>query len=221
MRQVPVCLLKGVNVDYVAIDFETANERRASPCALGVAVVRGGELVERAYWLIRPRDLYFNPFNTYIHGITARDVRGEPELPDLWPAIRPYLEGNMVIAHNASFDMSVLRATLLDYGLPLPEFDYSCTCLIAKRTWPGLSSYRLDAMAERLGITFEHHQAEEDAMACAEVARRAIEAIGVGSLVELADHLDMQIGRVSPGVCRAASLRRKRQATETHPRGRR
>ena len=207
-------------MDYVAIDFETANERRNSPCALGVAVVRGGQLVERAYWLIRPRDLYFNPFNTYIHGITARDVRGEPELPDLWPTIRPYLDGNTVIAHNASFDMSVLRATLSDYGMPFPEFDYSCTCLISKRTWPGRPSYRLDAVAEMLGIAFEHHQAEEDAMACAEVARRALEALGAANLVELADHLDMQIGRLSPGGYRPASLRRKRQAPATRRRGR-
>jgi DNA polymerase III subunit epsilon len=207
-------------MDYVAIDFETANERRNSPCALGVAVMCGGELVERAYWLIRPRDLYFNPFNVYIHGIRANDVRGEPELPDLWPMIRPYLEGKMVIAHNASFDMSVLRATLLDYGVPFPEFDYSCTCLISKRTWPGLSSYRLDAVAKRLRIAFEHHQAEEDAMACAEVARRALETFGATSLVELADHLDMQLGRISPCLCRPASLRRKRQATVTRRRGR-
>ena len=55
MRQVPVYLLKGVNVDYVAIDFETANERRASPCALGVAVVRGRR-IGRASLLAHPAE---------------------------------------------------------------------------------------------------------------------------------------------------------------------
>jgi DNA polymerase III subunit epsilon len=44
-------------MSWVAIDFETANETRASACALGVAIVEAGEVIDRASWLIRPPTL--------------------------------------------------------------------------------------------------------------------------------------------------------------------
>lgn len=59
---------------YVAINFETANSHRASACALGIAVVEGTAITESRFWLIRPRELIFNPYNVFIHGITAQGV---------------------------------------------------------------------------------------------------------------------------------------------------
>ena len=192
-------------MDFVAIDFETANERRCSPCALGLAVVNAGRVAETAYWLIRPKELVFNPYNIFIHGITEEDVRDKPELPDLWPTIRRYVEGKMVLAHNASFDMSVLRHTLIEYRIGFPEFQYCCTRIIAKKTWPGFPTYRLDFVAASLGVQFEHHQALEDALACAEIARRAIEVAGGTSVQELADRVGMRIGKMFPGGYEPAS----------------
>jgi DNA polymerase III subunit epsilon len=107
-------------MSWVAIDFETANETRGSACALGVAIVEDSQVVERRSWLIRPPTLDFNP-NVMIHGITAADVAAAPAFDSLWPRIWAILEGRPVIAHNASFDISVLRHSLDAYGLPWPH----------------------------------------------------------------------------------------------------
>jgi DNA polymerase-3 subunit epsilon len=186
-------------MDFVAIDFETANEKIYSVCSLGIAVVQGGRLAERTSWLIRPPELYFNRFNTYIHGIRKRDVENQPEFNELWPIIRGYLEGSAVIAHNAGFDINALRSVLDIYDIPSPELYYSCTRIISKNTWPGLLSYGLASVAEYLGIEFRHHDAEEDAFASAEIARQACEKLGATSLEDLAERLEIMIGRLFPG----------------------
>ncbi len=83
-------------MDFVAIDFETANEKRNSVCELGVAIVEDDKIVESKSWLIRPPELRFNPFNTYIHGISEKDVVNQPEFDALWDEIKNYLGGNLV-----------------------------------------------------------------------------------------------------------------------------
>jgi hypothetical protein len=72
--------------DFIAIDFETANETRGSACAVGVAVVAGGQVVAGASTLIDPQT-HFNPYNTMIHGIDEELVRGAPTMQDLWPEL--------------------------------------------------------------------------------------------------------------------------------------
>ena len=194
-------------MDFVALDFETANEKRCSPCAIGIVVVKDCKVQERVHWLIRPKEPYFNPYNVFIHGITEHDVRDEPEFPDLWEAIWEYIQGSIVLAHNASFDISVLRHTLMEYNIEFPEFEYSCTRIISKKTWPGLPSYGLQVVSELLGIKFKHHDALEDAFACAEIANRAIVASGATTFDEFASCLDMTIGKMYPGGYTPASSR--------------
>lgn len=181
---------------FVAIDFETANEKRSSPCSVGVVVVRGGKATESFYTLIRPRECRFSAYNTSIHGITAEDVKDKPEFPEVWQGLRRMLDAGVVLAHNASFDMSVLRCTLAEYEMEFPDLTYSCTRIIAKAAWPGLVSYRLTMVARSLGIEFEHHHALCDAQACAEIACRACEETGSPTLDELAKRLGVQHGRI-------------------------
>ncbi len=190
---------KVIGMEFVAIDFETANERRSSVCSLGIAVVRDSSIVEQKYWLIRPKQLYFNRFNVGIHGITEKDVEDKPNFYELWPSIKSYLENKIVVAHYASFDISVLRGVLDEYGIPYPDLKYSCTWVISRRTWPALLSHSLDLVAEYLGIDFQHHHALEDALACAGIAVRACEETGVKSLIDLADKLKYLNGRLYPG----------------------
>ena len=52
-------------MNWIAIDFETANEKHSSACAMGIAIVADGRIVKRDSWLIRPRKLYFNYYNAY------------------------------------------------------------------------------------------------------------------------------------------------------------
>jgi DNA polymerase-3 subunit epsilon len=185
---------------FVAIDFETANSRRSSVCALGVVVVDDWKFVERRAWLVRPEPLWFDPFNIMIHGITEDDVRDQPTFDWLWQNVfRPYFQMGPVLAHNASFDMSVLRHVMDQYGLAYPSFFYYCTRVIAKRVWPGLPSYALDVVADHLAIDFNHHDPVEDAAASASIALGASEGHGAEDLFHLSGLLDFIPGQLYPG----------------------
>jgi DNA polymerase-3 subunit epsilon len=204
-RGLPFCRncdsrVKKDNVRFIAIDFETANSSRSSVCALGLVVVDGGEVVERNSWLVRPEPLVFDGFNIMIHGITADDVRNEPTFEQLWPEVfLPYFQTGPMLAHNASFDMSVLRRVLDQYGITYPHFFYYCTRVISKRCWPGLESYALDTVADHVRIEFEHHDPVEDAHAAALIAMMAHAKHGVSDLYHLSELLVFKPGELFPG----------------------
>jgi DNA polymerase-3 subunit epsilon len=164
--------------EWVAIDFETANERRDSACALGLAVVGDGRVTRTASWLIRPPEMRFDWRCTRVHGIRARDVADAPEFADVWLEVATYLNDGRLLAHNASFDMAVLRAMLAAYGMETPDVRYACTLAMARRAWPDLPRHRLDTMCEHFGIELVHHDAASDARACACLAILATEQVG-------------------------------------------
>lgn len=184
--------------DFVALDFETANREWTSICAIGLAFVAGGRVVANPSWLVRPPQLLFDPGFVKIHGITADQVADKPEFCDLWPDLRPYLEGKIIIAHNAEFDVNVLIQALDLYRIPRPNAEYSCTKVIAQRTWPGWRRYGLAALAERHGIVFRHHDAGEDANVCAQVALRACREKGAADFGVLHETLNITRGRIYP-----------------------
>lgn len=182
--------------DFVAIDFETANEDKASACAIGIVKVENSEVVDSFYSLIRPPKLYFDHFNTMIHGISEKDVRDKPEFNKLWPDIKHFFENQIVIAHYAPFDMGVLTATFDKYKLPYPAFDLFCTRCISRKAWRSLDSYSLDFLAEHLGIKFDHHHAYEDALACAKIGINACEKLKLNNLYDLANQLEISHGHL-------------------------
>jgi len=162
-------------MDFIAIDFETANSGIASACSLGIAVVRGGEIVETREWLIKPQPLYFSVFNTSIHGMSEADVADCPAFNELWPDIEPYLAGQLVAAHNAPFDMAVLRALINKYDLSAPAFDCLCSCRLSRWVWPGMENHRLNTVCGHLGVELNHHNATSDALGCANIVLSAFE----------------------------------------------
>ena len=187
-----------MGVDFVAIDFETANNDRASICSAGIAIVKNGNLIDSKYWLVKPGKLWFHPFNVSIHGITADDVIDKPPFAEIWIEMLSYLSGNVVLAHNASFDMGCIREALNEYGIEHPSFDYSCTRSLSKKAFPNLISYSLSAVADYLNIDFSHHHAEQDAIACAAIALRICDRCNSKSIYELAEHLNTTIGKIYP-----------------------
>ena len=159
-------------MNFVTIDFETANSWRGSICSVGVVLYQNYEPFERFQSLVKPEDSYFDPFNTSIHGITEEMVKNSPEFPNVLKEISHYLESYPVIAHNASFDISCLRHSLDSYNLSYPNMTYGCTRILANRILPGLFSYSLPVVAEEIGINpndWNHHNALSDAEICGEI----------------------------------------------------
>ena len=158
------------NTRFVAIDFETADPKRDSACAVGIVVVDKGEIVARDYRLIRPPRRKFNPFCVRVHGIYWEDVADQPVFGDLWPEIAPLFKGvDFIAAHNSSFDKSVLHTCCREFRCEIPPQPFLCTVQLAKRTW-SLSSNKLPNVCDHLGISLKHHHAASDAEACALIA---------------------------------------------------
>lgn len=161
------------DLNFTAIDFETANERRDSACAVGVVRVRGGQIVDTFATLLRPRVLRVDWRNQQVHGIAEADLHGAPSLADAWPHLLPYLHRQLVVAHNSAFDVSVLEHSCRDHGLTIPAFHCLCSAALAKAAWPHFERHKLDHVANQFGIALNHHDALSDARACAEITVRA------------------------------------------------
>ncbi|KQQ19987.1 hypothetical protein ASF48_13915 [Rathayibacter sp. Leaf299] len=156
---------------FTAIDFETANAQRGSACAVGVARVTNGVISYRASTLIRPlTGDDFSLRNTGIHGLRWEDCETAPD----WAAVAGWLDtvigDDPVIAHNAPFEKGVIAAAHKLAMLDAPVPDLLCTVVLAKAHL-ALDSYRLPTVAAHLGVVLDdHHDAEADAVASAEVA---------------------------------------------------
>lgn len=165
-----------MSFDFVAIDFETANNNYSSACSIGLAAVKNNEITEKYYSLIQPSDLKFSDKNTEINGITADDVKDAPLFPEIWENIEKYFQNNMLIAHNAIFDMTVLKNCLLEYNLDIPNFDYLCSIPISTRACRGEKiGQSLKDRAAHFGIKIEnHHNSLCDAEICAKLVLECV-----------------------------------------------
>jgi DNA polymerase III subunit epsilon len=152
---------------FAAIDFETATHTRDSACAVAVVIVRGGRVIEEFDTLIRPPTSMFH--FTRIHGIRWRDVKYAPSFDEAWASLEPKLGGvEFFVAHNASFDKSVLHRCCESYRMAIPKTPFRCTLREARARW-NLPSYRLPDLCSMLGIRLQHHNAISDARACAQI----------------------------------------------------
>lgn len=187
-------------MNFVAIDFETATSKWTSICSMGLCVVEENKIVERKEFLVRPTPFEFNKYNTKIHGITPDMVCNMPTFDMYWNSIYPYMQNNLVVAHNTSFDINVLRTTLDEYGIDYPSLNYLCTVELSQKAYPDLPSHKLNAVSEMLNVSFSHHNACDDAYACAKILLSVIEDFDLSSLEKLQQHFQLSIGQLYPGV---------------------
>ena len=180
-------------MNYIAIDFETATGSMNSACSVATVEVRDGQLKTGWTKLIRPPGLAFDDFNIGIHGIRPEDVEDAPTFAEIWPELREHLAGKIVVAHNAPFDMGVLKASLLANHLAAPAFSACCTVRIARKIWPDLADHKLNTVGAHLKINFRHHRALDDARTCAAIPLFAGVEMGVEDIEELARKIGVKI----------------------------
>jgi len=196
------------------LDFETANHQPNSACQLGIAIVEPWKIVREKRWMIRPQRLYFSPRCVAVHGITAKDVLNAPTWDEIWPEVSQWIDGSVIVAHNAGFDANVLMSTCLAHEIAISPIDVLCTRLISKRSWPALRSHSLASMAEYLSIVFAHHDALEDAKVSARLLIEAASKSGAEDLEQLEEQLGLVRGRVwSDRVRHPRTVRRSRIET--------
>jgi DNA polymerase III subunit epsilon len=164
------------DMTFTAIDFETAHA--SFPCEIGLTRVQDGQIIESKSWLIKPACYpYMNPWNQKVHGISSHDVSAAHTFEELWSELKPWMEDTIMVAHNAAFDMRVLRAALAYYDLAIPRVDYFCTVSVSRKVWKHLPSHSLGTVSQFHNLQFNHHRAGDDAAVCAMIALKAFEAV--------------------------------------------
>lgn len=156
----------------VALDFETSGYAAHSACAVGLARIAQGRVVDTLYSRIRPpssRILF-----THIHGLTWPMLKDAPPFARVWQQMAAFMEGaDALLAHNAPFDRRVLYASCLAVGIPCPALPFFCTLRGVRRCHAlSLPSYTLSAVCAHFNIPLQHHHAVSDAVACAAIYLR-------------------------------------------------
>ena len=170
-------------MDFVAIDFETANHLRSSACSIGIAVVKNNEIVETRSFYIKPTPNYYAPMNIKIHGISEKQTDSAKTFAELWDSdLHQYFLDRDIVAHNAPFEKSVLNALSEVYGIDIPTDRIYCSLKMARQRLD-LLNYQLDSVCQALGVLFSHHHdAKADAIGCAEIVLKLAEKFNVNCL---------------------------------------
>ena len=127
------------------------------------------------------------PESAKIHGITSEMLRGQPTIDKVLPAFHAFSADTVLIAHNAAFDMRFLQLKEEQTGL---RFDHPVidTLLLSAVVHPNQESHRLEAIAERLGLTIiGRHTALGDAIVTAEVFLKLIPLLAEKGIRTLRD----------------------------------
>ena len=77
------------------------------------------------YFFIKPPNNEYNYHNIQVHGITENDTRNAPTFNEIYLEIKKRLQGRVIVAHNESFDRSVLQKTMAENGLDYSELNLS------------------------------------------------------------------------------------------------
>jgi DNA polymerase-3 subunit epsilon len=205
-----------VGVSFVAFDFETANSSRASACSLGMTKVLDGKIVDSMYEIFRPPEGFdnFEGRNIAIHGIRPEDVKGKKRFVEIWPEFHAFINGLPVVAHNASFDISVLRASLSASDFLWPELEYACTRVISKNLF-NMAWHKLPDVAHAANVNWneaEHHNALFDSRICAEIVLSLAGKSGLESLHDFLQSLNLEMGHLFEDgwyTCRSKNISQK------------
>lgn len=176
--------------DFIAIDFETANQHPSSVCSVGVVMVRQGRVADSFYSLIRPEPDYYNYWCQRVHGLGRTDTDGAPVFPYVWDQLserlvdvffsdqlafddrKDLIASIPFVAHNARFDEGCLKAVFKVYQMDYPDYRFFDTLGAARRHFGHtLPNHQLQTVAAACGYDLrQHHHALADAEACAAIA---------------------------------------------------
>lgn len=174
------------NIDFIAIDFETATASQTSICEAGICVVRSGKIIDKQSWLVQPEGNIYNYWNTRIHGITPRDTLNSPKFPEVWEQMNEYIkECPTLVAHNAAFDINCLRKSFELFGIEKPCLNYYCSLRAARKIYD-FKCNSLDYLCDVFDISCgTHHRAGDDAEMCARLFLRELRDKGITQLEEM------------------------------------
>lgn len=155
--------------EYVVFDIETTGLDLMSNgiTEIGAVKVKEGKKVEQFTTLIKP-DYHIDAENEQLTGISEEMVKNSPKISAVIPDFMKFIDGAILVAHNAQFDMGFIRrfANAEEFEVKNKVLD---TMNLARETVPSLKRVGLKEVAEHFNVEFRHHRALNDAHATADV----------------------------------------------------
>ena len=174
--------------EFVVFDIETTGLKPGVDAIteIGAVKIKGREITDRFQTFVNPKRPI--PKNiTELTGISDDMVATAPVIASAIKDFYAFCEGAVLVAHNASFDTSFIKAEAKNAGL---EFDYTYvdTLELARCTVTGTKNYKLDTLCKHFGVRLaNHHRAIDDAAATGEVFLKLLELAGEKEIKDIAD----------------------------------
>lgn len=150
--------------DFIVFDLETTGLKPATEKITEIAavLVREGEIKDSFQTYVNPHKP-IPPEITELTGISDETVADAPDLPEALDKFFAFMGDRVLVAHNAGFDLSFLKAACKKLDIER-EFTYIDTLEMSRIMLPHLSRFKLNILAKELQVgPFEHHRASEDA----------------------------------------------------------
>lgn len=150
--------------DFIVFDLETTGLKPATEeiTEIAAVLVREGEIKDSFQTYVNPHKP-IPPEITELTGISDETVADAPELPEALDKFFAFMGDRVLVAHNAGFDLSFLKAACKKLDIER-EFTYIDTLEMSRIMLPHLSRFKLNILAKELQVgPFEHHRASEDA----------------------------------------------------------
>lgn len=194
-----------INGRYIIFDLETTGLSAATEriIEIGAVKVENGEISESFDLFVDPEKA-ITPEITRLTSITNEMVAGAPKEAEALEQFFRFCDGcDILVAHNADFDMGFLRAAIRRCGREEDPVQID-TLVMARAMYPELKKHKLDTIAERLGVTQKHHhRADDDARVLAEIflkmVQRLVEDAGITKVMDINHSMGQQnTGKMHP-----------------------
>ena len=194
-----------INGRYIIFDLETTGLSAATEriIEIGAVKVENGEILESFDLFVDPEKA-ITPEITRLTSITNEMVAGAPKEAEALEQFFRFCDGcDILVAHNADFDMGFLRAAIRRCGREEDPVQID-TLVMARAMYPELKKHKLDTIAERLGVTQKHlHRAADDARVLAEIflkmVQKLVEDVGITKVIDINHSMGQQnTGKMHP-----------------------
>lgn len=183
---------------YIIFDLETTGLSAATEriIEIGAVKVENGEISESFDLFVDPEKA-ITPEITRLTSITNEMVAGAPKEAEALEQFFRFCDGcDILVAHNADFDMGFLRAAIRRCGREEDPVQID-TLVMARAMYPELKKHKLDTIAERLGVTQKHHhRADDDARVLAEIflkmVQKLVEDAGITKVMDINHSMGQQ-----------------------------
>ena len=187
-----------INGRYIIFDLETTGLSAATEriIEIGAVKVENGEILESFDLFVDPEKA-ITPEITRLTSITNEMVAGAPKEAEALEQFFRFCDGcDILVAHNADFDMGFLRAAIRRCGREEDPVQID-TLVMVRAMYPELKKHKLDTIAERLGVMQKHHhRADDDARVLAEIflkmVQKLVEDVGITRVMDINHSMGQQ-----------------------------